>query len=48
VRWVDQPPEAPLTAVDRDEVLDLSLRTLDPADAARLRDYTEKLLTAGR
>ncbi len=48
VRWIDQPPEAPLTAVDRDEVLDLSLRTLDPADAARLRAYTEKLLTAGR
>jgi hypothetical protein len=44
VEWVDQPPSAPLTAVDRSTVLDLGLATLDPSEARRLRDYTESLL----
>ncbi|MEU3273147.1 SDR family NAD(P)-dependent oxidoreductase [Saccharomonospora sp. NPDC006951] len=44
VGWMEQPPSAPLSAIDRERTLDLSLRTLDPQDAARLADYTEKLL----
>lgn len=45
IEWIDHPPPAPLTAVDRGKVLDLGLRTLDPAEAGRLRDYTESLLS---
>lgn len=44
VDWIDHPPSDPLTAVDRGRRLDLSLRTLDPDDAARLAEYTEELL----
>ena len=41
-------PSAPLTAMDRGKPVDLSLKTLDHGDARRLRDYTERLLTAAR
>jgi len=44
IDWIETPPTASLTAVDRGKPVDLALRTLDPADAARLRDYTEALL----
>lgn len=46
VDWIETPPAAPLTAVDRGKPVDLTLRTLDPANAARLRDYTEAILAA--
>ncbi|MFI6481500.1 SDR family NAD(P)-dependent oxidoreductase [Nonomuraea sp. NPDC050663] len=45
VEWIDHPPTTPLTAVDRGKELDLSLKTLDLDDAARLAAYTEKLLS---
>ncbi|MEV4896157.1 SDR family NAD(P)-dependent oxidoreductase [Nonomuraea sp. NPDC055795] len=44
VGWIDQPPSAALSAFDRGREVDLSLKTLDPAAAARLAAYTEKLL----
>jgi len=44
VAWIDRPPADPLTAVDRGRPVDLSLRTLDPAEATRLKAYTEGLL----
>jgi hypothetical protein len=44
VDWIDHPPPARLTAVDRGRELPLSYPTLDPQRAARLRDYTERLL----
>jgi NAD(P)-dependent dehydrogenase (short-subunit alcohol dehydrogenase family) len=44
IDWIETPPSAPLTAVDRGKPVDLALKTLDPTDAARLRDYTEALL----
>ncbi|NUS42113.1 MAG: SDR family NAD(P)-dependent oxidoreductase [Mycobacteriaceae bacterium] len=44
IEWVDRPPAAPLTAVDRGTMLDPGLPTLDPAEARKLRDYTESLL----
>lgn len=44
IDWIETPPAAQLTAVDRGKPVDPTLRTLDPADAARLRDYTEALL----
>lgn len=44
--FVDRPPQAPLTAIDRGKQLPLTLPTLDPADAARLRRMTEELLAA--
>ncbi|KXK59414.1 short-chain dehydrogenase [Micromonospora rosaria] len=44
-RFLDAPPAAPLTAVDRDKRLPLSFPTLDPRDAERLMDLTEELLT---
>ncbi|UWP83154.1 SDR family NAD(P)-dependent oxidoreductase [Dactylosporangium fulvum] len=43
-QFLDTPPTAPLTAVDRGKQLPLSLPTLDPRNAARLMDLTEKLL----
>lgn len=43
VEWIDNPPAAPLTAVDRGKTLPLSLSTLDPRDAARLDAYTATL-----
>ncbi|MDG4801968.1 SDR family NAD(P)-dependent oxidoreductase [Micromonospora sp. WMMD980] len=42
--FVDAPPDAPLTAVDRGRRLPLSFPTLDPRDADRLADLTERLL----
>ncbi|WP_085067096.1 SDR family NAD(P)-dependent oxidoreductase [Catenuloplanes japonicus] len=44
VDWVDHPPAAKLTAIDRGRPVPPTLRTLDPADAARLRAYTERLV----
>lgn len=41
LRWIDHPPDAPLTADDRGKPVDLSSRT---DDARRLMDYTESLL----
>ncbi|MDF5754266.1 SDR family NAD(P)-dependent oxidoreductase [Spongiactinospora sp. TRM90649] len=48
VEWIDHPPEAALTAIDRGRTVEPSLRTLDPGDAARLAEYTEELLRARR
>lgn len=42
--WIDNPPGAPLTAIDRGRILPLSLETLDPANARRLAAKTEELL----
>ncbi|TDC37581.1 short-chain dehydrogenase, partial [Actinomadura sp. KC345] len=42
--WIDRPPAEPLSAIDRGKPVDLSLKTLDPDDAARLAAYTEDLL----
>ncbi|MFI5842425.1 short-chain dehydrogenase [Catenuloplanes sp. NPDC051500] len=47
VGWVDHPPAARLTAVDRGKELPLTYPTLDPGNAERLRVYTEGLLTPG-
>lgn len=44
-RFLDAPPAARLTAVDRGRQLPLSLPTLDPRDAERLMDLTERLLS---
>ena len=44
VEWIEDPPAEPLTAVDRGRRVDMSLPTLDPAEARRLRAYTEELL----
>lgn len=46
--WIDDPPAAPLTAVDRGRPVPESLPTLDPADAARLAARTEELLARTR
>ncbi|RKS07214.1 short subunit dehydrogenase [Nocardiopsis sp. Huas11] len=43
-RFIDTPPDAPLTAVDRHKVLPLTLPTLDPDQAARLDRVTRSLL----
>jgi hypothetical protein len=43
-QFLDVPPAAPLTAVDRGKHLPFSLPTLDPGNAERLMDLTEKLL----
>ncbi|WP_307873898.1 MULTISPECIES: SDR family NAD(P)-dependent oxidoreductase [unclassified Frankia] len=45
-QFIDTPPAAALTAVDRNTHLPLTFRTLDPRDAARLAGLTEKLLAA--
>jgi hypothetical protein len=45
VDWVDDPPAAPLTAIDRVRPVPASTPTLDPANAARLAAATEKLLS---
>lgn len=42
--FLDHPPTEPLTAMDRGNPVDLSLATLDKADANRLYDITEKLV----
>lgn len=43
--WLDHPPPAPLTAVDRGRQLPLTLPTLDPTNARRLGTLTARLLT---
>ncbi|MEV4197115.1 SDR family NAD(P)-dependent oxidoreductase [Micromonospora globbae] len=43
--FLDAPPAAPLTAVDRKKELPASFPTLDPQKAERLMDLTEQLLT---
>jgi NAD(P)-dependent dehydrogenase (short-subunit alcohol dehydrogenase family) len=43
-RFLDAPPAAPLTAVDRGRELPPDFPTLDPRNAERLMDLTEKLL----
>lgn len=44
--FIDSPPSAPLTAIDRDLTLPLTLKTLDPSDAVRLAEATKALLEA--
>jgi NAD(P)-dependent dehydrogenase (short-subunit alcohol dehydrogenase family) len=44
--FIDAPPDAPLTAIDRDRSVPLTLETLDPGDADRLAAATEQLLTS--
>jgi NAD(P)-dependent dehydrogenase (short-subunit alcohol dehydrogenase family) len=44
VDWIDDPPAAPLTAIDRVRAVPPTTPTLDPANAARLAAATEKLL----
>ncbi|GAB3837816.1 SDR family NAD(P)-dependent oxidoreductase [Micromonospora andamanensis] len=43
-QFLDTPPAAPLTAIDRDKRLPLSLPTLDPGNAERLMALTAELL----
>lgn len=42
--FIDNPPAAPLTAIDRGKALPLTLSSLDPANAARLADATRAIL----
>lgn len=42
--FVDNPPKAPLTAIDRGRSLPLDLPTLAPGDAERLAEVTRELL----
>jgi hypothetical protein len=44
--FIDNPPPASLTAIDRDKPVPLTLATLDPGDAARLTHVTAALLSA--
>lgn len=44
--FIDAPPTAPLTAVDRGKPVPLGLKTLDPAAARRLADITAALVNA--
>lgn len=44
--FIDGPPPAPLTAVDRGTSLPLTLRTLDPSNAERLEAATRTILEA--
>ncbi|PTA44777.1 SDR family NAD(P)-dependent oxidoreductase [Micromonospora sp. RP3T] len=44
--FLDSPPTAPLTAVDRGRPVPLDLKTLDPVAARRLADVTEQILAA--
>ncbi len=46
--YIGAPPQVPLTARDRNELLPLSLPTLDPALAQRLAALTEELLASVR
>jgi NAD(P)-dependent dehydrogenase (short-subunit alcohol dehydrogenase family) len=43
--FLDHPPTEPLTAIDRGKPVDLSLVTLNKADANRLLTVTEKMLS---
>lgn len=45
VEWIDHPPTAALTAIDRGRPVPLTLPTLDPAVARRLGTVTAELLT---
>lgn len=42
--FIDTPPRAPLTAIDRGKPIPLTLPTLDPADAKRLAEATAALI----
>lgn len=42
---LDDPPHAPLTAIDRGRPVSLDLPTFDPGDARRLRALTEELVS---
>lgn len=42
--FIDIPPTSPSTAIDRDEVVALILRTLDPGDARRLARAPRSLI----
>ncbi|GII94830.1 hypothetical protein Ssi02_50610 [Sinosporangium siamense] len=44
VEWIDHPPAASLTAIDRGKPVGMSLKTLKPDDATRLGAYTEERL----
>ncbi|GAA2134295.1 SDR family NAD(P)-dependent oxidoreductase [Glycomyces algeriensis] len=44
--FIDHPPAAPLTAIDRGDPLPLTLSSLDPVAAERLATATEALLAA--
>ncbi|MBB5874521.1 NAD(P)-dependent dehydrogenase (short-subunit alcohol dehydrogenase family) [Allocatelliglobosispora scoriae] len=44
VGWVDTPPDAPLTAIDRHKPVPLKTSTLDPGDAQRLATATKDIL----
>ncbi|MBP2326121.1 NAD(P)-dependent dehydrogenase (short-subunit alcohol dehydrogenase family) [Kibdelosporangium banguiense] len=48
VDWIGNPPGEPLTAIDRGKPVALTLKTLDPADAARLDAYTTGLAVLPR
>lgn len=43
--FIDTPPTAPLTALDRDKPVPLTLKTLNPANAERLAEATRTLLS---
>jgi NAD(P)-dependent dehydrogenase (short-subunit alcohol dehydrogenase family) len=43
--FIDNPPAIPLTAIDRDKPVPLTLATLDPGDAGRLARVTAALLS---
>jgi NAD(P)-dependent dehydrogenase (short-subunit alcohol dehydrogenase family) len=45
VEFIDNPPRAALTAIDRGKPVDSSLKTLDTGDADRLATLTEELLS---
>ncbi|MGW0433450.1 SDR family NAD(P)-dependent oxidoreductase [Micromonospora sp. NPDC003197] len=45
VEFIDHPPRAALTAIDRGKPVNPSLKTLDPGDADRLATLTEQLLS---
>lgn len=45
VEFIDNPPRAALTALDRGKPVDLSLKTLDPSEADRLAILTEQVLS---
>ncbi len=42
--WIDTPPTAPLTAIDRTRAVPLDSPTLDPRNADRLASVTAELL----
>ncbi|MFF5262068.1 SDR family NAD(P)-dependent oxidoreductase [Actinomadura viridis] len=44
VEWIDRPPARALSAIDRGRPVDLSLKTMNPDNAARLAAYTQDLL----